>query len=176
VVFDKGQKMKIVTFYVKAVAGVFLALCCVASYAALGTFPLTGANAHVTANAMAAMQTAQSSQAGTGITNAAYRVNNVTLDSGTVVREFVSTVNNTVFALTWAGPAKPNLREILGDSFTRFVAPSGSEPGLKIGGPSQRELSSSDLVIRSYGHPGNFRGYAYLPAQVPAGVSLSSLQ
>lgn len=165
--------MKLVTFCVKAGAGILLALGCVASYAALGTFPLTGANVHVTANAMVA---AQAPQAGSSATGAGYRVNSVTLDSGTVVREFVSTVNNTVFALTWAGPAKPNLREILGDSFTRFVAPSGSEPGLKIGGPSQRELSSSDLVIRSYGHPGNFRGYAYLPAQVPAGVSLSSLQ
>jgi hypothetical protein len=168
--------MKNTMLFLKGTAGVLLALGCAASHAALGTFPLTGANEHVMASAMAAAQVNPASRPANSAPSTAYRVNSVTLDSGTVVREFVSTATNTVFALTWSGPAKPNLRDILGDSFSRFVASSGSEPGLKVAGTSQRELSAPDVVIRSYGHAGHFQGYAYLPAQFPAGVSPSALQ
>lgn len=155
-----------------------LAFGCVAAHAALGSLPLTGATQHVAASVMAAAQVTQTakSASSTSTANAQYTVNSVTLDSGTVVREFVATSSNIVFALTWDGPAKPNFREILGDSFSRFVAPSGTESGLQVGGTSQRTLSASDLVARSFGHAGHFRGYAYLPALIPAGVPLSNLQ
>ena len=157
---------------VKVACVALLACVGMSAHAALGGSPLSGANTHVAASVMAAAQVVPTNQAAnSSAASAQYTVNSVTLDSGTVVREYVATSSNIVFALTWDGPAVPNLREILGDSFTRFVAPSGSEAGLKVGGPSQRVLTSSDLVASSVGHAGHYRGYAYLPALVPAGFS-----
>src|SRR5690242_13083948 len=81
--------------------------------AALGSFPLTGADPHVASNVMreaAVLKAATGSQANaaTPSANALYRVNVVTLNSGTVVREFVATSSGNVFALTWEGPQTPN--------------------------------------------------------------------
>src|ERR1700754_4229866 len=89
-----------------------------AAVAALGGLPLTGANPHVISNVMkaaAVMKASTASQvtAATSSENAAYRVNVVTLNSGTVVREFVATSSNTVFAVTWSGVWLPNFADIL---------------------------------------------------------------
>ncbi|CAB3757091.1 DUF2844 domain-containing protein [Paraburkholderia humisilvae] len=148
--------------------------------ATLGGFPLTGANPHVTSNVMqvaAVMKATKSSQApaATSSGNAVYSVNVVTLNSGTVVREFVATSSGTVFAVAWSGPWQPNFVDILGPYSERFLKPSGADV-IRAGGLSQRSLSSSDLVVESFGHFGRFIGHAYLPSAVPVGVSLSELQ
>jgi hypothetical protein len=148
--------------------------------AALGGFPLTGANPHVTSNAMKAAavmkaSTASQATAATSSANPGYSVNVVTLNSGTVVREFVATSSDTVFAVAWSGPLEPSFVDILGTYSERYLKPSGFDV-IRSGGLSQRGLSSSDLVVQSFGHFGRFNGYAYLPSAVPAGVSLSELQ
>jgi hypothetical protein len=151
--------------------------------AALGSFPLTGANPHVTSNVMRAAAVikasvfSQASQVSgtTASANAAYSVNVVTLNSGTVVREFVATSNGDVFALIWDGPRAPNYMDILGAYSERYLHPAGTDV-IRVGGVSQISLSSPDLVVQSMGHFGGFHGCAYLPLEVPAGVSLSELQ
>ncbi|MCX4151687.1 MULTISPECIES: DUF2844 domain-containing protein [Paraburkholderia] len=154
------------------------------AHAALGSFPLSGGSAHVQSAVLASPRAAISarsysasgaSSANSGATSA-YSVNTVTLESGTVVREFVAKANNLVFAVAWTGPRLPNLDVLLGSYFSRFSKAKLSDPGLHSAGPSQRGLSSSDLVVQSYGHAGDFQGYAYLPAAVPSGVSLSDIR
>jgi hypothetical protein len=150
------------------------------AFAALGGSPLSGANPHVASNVMNAAAVVKASTASqltpaNASANPLYSVNIVTLKSGTVVHEFVSTSSNTVFAASWSGPRLPNFADILGTYSERYLKPSGSDL-VRIGGLRQRTLSSSDLVVQSFGHAGQFNGCAYLPLAVPAGVSLSELQ
>ena len=49
-----------------------------------------------------------------------YRVHEIQLSSGTVVREFVRP-DGKVFAIAWKGPTIPNLRQILGQYFDNYV-------------------------------------------------------
>ncbi|GAB2924414.1 DUF2844 domain-containing protein [Paraburkholderia jirisanensis] len=150
------------------------------AFAALGGSPLTGANPHVASSVMKAAavvkaSTASQITAASAPANALYSVNIVTLNSGTVVHEFVATSSNTVFAISWGGPRLPSFADILGSYSERYLKPSGSDL-IRVGGLRQRTLSSSDLVVQSFGHAGQFNGCAYLPSAVPAGVSLSELQ
>lgn len=148
--------------------------------AALGDFPLTGANPHVASNVMSAAAvmkaaTVLQANASTPSANAPYSVNVITLNSGTVVREYVAPSSQKVFALSWNGPKAPNYVDILGAYSDRYLRPSGGDV-IRVGGLSQRSLTSPDLVVQSTGHMGRFSGCAYLPLEIPAGVSLSELQ
>src|SRR5271163_5209230 len=49
-----------------------------------------------------------------------YRVHEIQMPSGTVLREFVS-LDGHVFAVAWNGPYMPNLRQALGRYFESFV-------------------------------------------------------
>jgi hypothetical protein len=149
--------------------------------AALGDYPLTGANPHVASNVMKAAvvmkaATVLQANAASASTNTPYSVNVVTLNSGTVVREFVATSSQKVFALIWNGPRVPNYRDILGVYSERYLSKPSDSDVVYVGGFSHRSLSSPDLVVQSFGHFGGFHGSAVLPREIPAGVSLSELQ
>jgi hypothetical protein len=100
-----------------------------------------------------------------------YDVHELTLGSGTLVREFV-TPAGVVFAVTWQGPIKPDLNQLLGAHFPRLVAagqvPHGDHRALRLQAP--------DLVIESSGRMRAFAGRAYLTALVPPGLSIGDLR
>src|ERR1035438_3148490 len=50
---------------------------------------------------------------------ASYRLHEIQLPSGTLVREYAG-LDGTVFAITWHGPYVPNLRQILGRYFDAY--------------------------------------------------------
>jgi hypothetical protein len=103
--------------------------------------------------------------------HAGYQVHELTLPTGTVVREFVAP-SGTVFAVAWQGPFKPNLNQLLGESFARLV-----EAGQLPHGDHRRlTVHAADLVIDSGGKMRSFAGRAYLPAIVPATVSASDIR
>jgi hypothetical protein len=157
----------------------------VGAHAALGASPLTGADARVKATSLASARALVSTNAavsGSSTSVAAqnasaslYNVNTVTLETGTVIREFVAVSNNQVFAVVWQGPRLPDMRVILGTYFSRFANAQPGDAGVTGGVTGGRGLSVSDLVVQSYGRLGQFQGYAYLPSAVPAGVSLSDI-
>jgi hypothetical protein len=103
-----------------------------------------------------------------------YTTLTMTLERGTVVREYVSP-SDVVFAVTWRGPQMPNLSQILGSSYTNASTAVQSyraqHPGF---GPLA--VSANGLVIEVSGHMGFYVGRAYLAAAVPAGVNVSELQ
>ncbi|WP_198971138.1 DUF2844 domain-containing protein [Xylophilus sp. ASV27] len=104
-------------------------------------------------------------------TGSSYTVHEYTLDSGTVVREYAQ--SGTVFAVSWEGPVLPNLQQLLGpDHFTTFTAAARSRG--RSGGPLV--LQQSGLVLRSTGHMRAFAGQAYLPGQLPQGVSIDDIR
>lgn len=97
-----------------------------------------------------------------------YSVYELTSEIGTRIREYAD-ASGIVFAVTWQGPAKPNLDMLLGRHFQAFIA-APSQPGT---GP--KYLKRPDLVVFSGGHPRAFVGRAYLPALIPAGVDINAL-
>lgn len=94
------------------------------------------------------------------------------LDNGTVVHELVNAAGK-VFAITWQGSGKPDLRQLLGTHFTAFQAAHAPHGARHRRIPPQ--VHHSDLVIETGGHPGGFWGLAWLPGQAPAGFDPASL-
>lgn len=106
--------------------------------------------------------------------HATFTIHEMTLDSGTVAREFVRP-DGTVFAVSWQGPQRPNLKQLFGDSyFSRFQNDNKSTARIRM----RRALTSthSDFVVRTGGHSGAFWGFAYLPQTAPGGFPVQTLQ
>jgi len=108
------------------------------------------------------------------VAHTTFTVHEMTLDSGTVTREFVRP-DGTVFAVSWQGPQRPNLKQLFGDSyFSRFQADNKARPRIRM----RRALASThgDFVVRTGGHSGAFWGFAYLPQTAPGGFPVRTLQ
>ena len=100
-----------------------------------------------------------------------YRVHEMQLPSGTVLREYAA-VDGKVFAVTWNGPFIPNLKQSLGSYFAEFSAAAPAAHGTR----KHLLVRQPDLVVESAGHMRAHHGVAYLPQAVPSGVSVGDLQ
>jgi Protein of unknown function (DUF2844) len=103
-----------------------------------------------------------------------YAVHVITTASGTVVREYAS-ADDKVFAITWRGPSPPDLRALLGEYFTPYLNDVASTAPARAGSHRQVAVAQSDLVVQAAGHPRSFRGRAYVPSLIPAGVLIDAL-
>ncbi|MDB6086406.1 MAG: hypothetical protein JWN43_4287 [Gammaproteobacteria bacterium] len=99
-----------------------------------------------------------------------YRVHEIQLPSGTVLREFAE-VGGRVFAVAWTGPALPNMRQALGSYFDGYVAAAK----VSSGGRHHFQMQQNGLVMQSSGHMRAFTGRAYLPAALPSGASVEEI-
>jgi Protein of unknown function (DUF2844) len=98
-------------------------------------------------------------------------VQTLTLSSGTVVREYVSTAG-VVFAVSWQGPVLPQLKQLLGpDNFTQYAGAQAEHSGHGFAG-----VNLPGLVVNSGGHMGAFFGRAWLPQSLPAGITAKDIQ
>jgi hypothetical protein len=100
-----------------------------------------------------------------------YALHEFVQPSGTAVREYVSP-SGKVFAVAWQGPVIPDLRQVLGAHFDRYVA-AARDKRVKRTPVVIREPS---LVVVTWGHMRAFSGRAYVPAMVPQGVDPEALQ
>lgn len=105
-------------------------------------------------------------------THAAYTVHELTSANGVLVREFVGTSSGTVFAVSWHGPFKPDLRQLLGAQFDRIAQSKHRQDG----GRGHLVVEEGNVVFVSTGHMRSFHGQAYLKDAVPSGVSIDELQ
>lgn len=96
-------------------------------------------------------------------------------NSAQSVHEYV-TRQGQVFAVTWQGAVRPNLRQLLGTYYGRFQSAAVAAHQQSPGQHRQFSLAQPGLVIQSIGRLRNFRGIAYLPALVPPGVAIAQLQ
>jgi hypothetical protein len=103
--------------------------------------------------------------------HANYKLHEIQLPSGTLVREFAGS-DGKVFAVAWNGPTVPNLREILGRYFDSYVTAAKAQHS---GGHHHLQIRDSDLVVLAGGHMRAFSGLAYLPQALPNGVSAGDL-
>ena len=102
-----------------------------------------------------------------------FEIEEITSDNGMRVREFLNR-KGIVFAVTWAGPAAPDLQRLLGTQFAVYTTALTSRTHLGL----QRSVrvATPDLVVESAGHLRNFTGRAYLPAMLPVGVTTAELR
>jgi hypothetical protein len=103
-----------------------------------------------------------------------YSVEQLELPSGTLVSEYVAP-DGKVFAVSWRGPTKPDLRQTLGSYFDQVVAASKQarhNPGTR----RHFQIRQSDLVFESNGHMRDFYGRAYIPSLLPPNVTSSDIQ
>jgi hypothetical protein len=98
-----------------------------------------------------------------------FRLHEMTLATGTVVREFVG-LDGKVFAVSWHGPYMPNLRQTLGKYFDTMTAAPRSHAN-----HNHMQIQQGDLVVQNGGHMMAFSGRAYLASAIPAGVSVGDL-
>jgi len=97
----------------------------------------------------------------------------MTLAVGSTVKEFTN-ASGTVYAVSWRGHGKPDLRQLLGAHFNTMQAHYAQTRGRVLRHAAL--VNEPSLVVQSGGHPGAFWGVAYLPQAVPAGVSVTDLQ
>jgi len=96
----------------------------------------------------------------------------ITAASGTLVREYLGP-DGHVFAVSWRGPANPNLRQLLGAYYTQveqaYVAALHRD---------RRHLNIEEpgLVVRASGRPRAFYGRAWLPDRLPTNFSVDDIQ
>jgi hypothetical protein len=90
-----------------------------------------------------------------------------TLPSGIIIQEYLSG-KGTVFAVTWSGPALPNLQILLGSYFKDYLT------AIK---EARRSVyfSNENVIIQSSGMMGAFQGFAFLTKQAPAGFTPNNL-
>jgi hypothetical protein len=164
-----------------ALTGAAALICAQPAAAALGGAPMaTPAGATVstvgasgTTNTVA-RQAAQASTAQSSSASSSYTVLQTTLANGTVVREYVSAAG-TVFGVGWTGPQPPDLSALLGSYFPQYVSGiKASRAAGVVHGPGVVEQPG--LVVHSGGHMGAFSGQAWVPQDLPAGVSASDIQ
>lgn len=96
----------------------------------------------------------------------------LTLNDGTVTRQFTNP-DGVVFAVSWNGPMRPNLRQIFGDYYPRLQ--SAAAKTARLHARLAFSANDADFVVRSGGHSGAFWGYAVLPGKMPAGFDASHL-
>lgn len=162
----------------KFIAGALLLAAALPAWAALGgavssvetdRMALRGTPA---ASAQAAAKAGAVRDGSSAAQSALYSVQAFALPNGTEVREFVA--GGQVFGVAWQGASQPNLRQVFGDQMYGVylqALKAQSTPGSRT-----FVLQQSSLVVRSFGLPGNFSGQAYLPQQLPAGVSAAAIK
>ncbi|MGA7218881.1 MAG: DUF2844 domain-containing protein [Candidatus Sulfotelmatobacter sp.] len=108
--------------------------------------------------------------------NAGYTVHEIKGESGTVVREYVSS-EGRVFGLAWQAPWPPDMRQLLGSYFDQYAQALKTKPqtGPRFG---RRPLmvEQAGLVVEMGGHPRAFMGKAYVPDMLPTGVKAEDIQ
>ena len=124
---------------------------------------------------------ADSARIGTHMASVAlsnYSRHEITRANGGIVREFTN-AKGQVFAVTWSGPGKPDLRTLLGRHFATLQA-SGQASSDTIGRTMHSlrrpaQVNQPDLQIQTGGHMGWFHGVAFIPSLAPSGYSPSDL-
>ncbi|MFL9864489.1 DUF2844 domain-containing protein [Paraburkholderia fungorum] len=141
-----------------------------ASYAALGGAPSSGSSSASMLRATPKSAAAASMGATSTTATAPYTVRESRDADGVTTREYVLP-SNVVFAVTWEGPVRPNMRALLGSYFPNYASAAEARP-LGTGALNKRR---GDLQIESAGRPGRLFGIAYLPRLMPANVRAADL-
>ena len=101
---------------------------------------------------------------------AAYDLHEATGADGTVLREYVDR-SGKVFALSWRGPASPDVRALLGAHAKHYEAVRSRFSNHKV-----VNIDEPGFVVSIVKLPRGWSGQAVLPAAIPAGVARNELR
>jgi len=135
--------------------------------AVLPAFAALGGDATSVANDVAKMKGQARATAAAG-----YTVSEITLPSGTVVREYISP-GAKVFAVTWKGMMPPDLQQTLGTYFEQWKAAAATAPRE---GHHHLTVRQPDLVVSTGGHMRAWKGVAYVPSLLPPNFPLDEIK
>jgi Protein of unknown function (DUF2844) len=102
-----------------------------------------------------------------------FEIQEIVTDNGMHVREFLNR-DGIVFAVTWTGPAMPDLQRLLGAQFAVYTAALAARDHLGL--HRSVRVATSGLVVESDGHLRSYVGRAYLSAMIPTDVSIADLR
>lgn len=94
-------------------------------------------------------------------------------EGGIKMKQFVSS-DGVVFAVAWKGIAPPDFNDILGKYYSDYSAETQSV--LRPRNRKKLNVKSQDFVFRNSSLGGSFRGLAYVPSLLPAGLAVEDLQ
>lgn len=89
----------------------------------------------------------------------------------TQVRQYAR-ADGKVFGVAWNGAVKPDLRQVLGAYFTRYIDAVRAAPRPR----GVRRIVTPDFVIVFSGHMRHFTGAAWLPGSMPANVKPADIR
>lgn len=103
-----------------------------------------------------------------------YTVHELRAATGVVVREYAA--NGTVFGVAWEGAWPPDIHQLLGSYFDQYM--QEREQQVRNGPPGRRpvHVELPGLVVNIAGHPGWFRGQAFVPNMLPGGVGAKDIR
>ena len=101
-----------------------------------------------------------------------YSVHELVLE-GIKVKEFVS-LSGTIFAVSWRGMTTPDLKVLFGNYYTEYEKEKASIKIQK--GRRSVGVATTNIVVNHGGQMRDMRGFAYVPAVVPAGLDLNTLE
>ncbi len=94
--------------------------------------------------------------------------------NGVSINEYFS-AEGIVFAVSWRGVAQPDLTDVLGSYYSDYDKASREQLPVQRRGKSA-VITSSEIVVKKFGHMRDVRGLAVVPSLLPAGVRLEDLQ
>ena len=97
-------------------------------------------------------------------------------DGGTTINEYVGSATGTVFAYTWQGPAQPNVETLLGRYAADWRNAAAALHAAGGDGLHAARVDGAQVVVETAGHMRAYAGRVWLPAALPAGVSVGDLQ
>jgi len=106
--------------------------------------------------------------------NDSYAVHQIQTSTGVAVKEFVSPAGK-VFAVAWQGPFHPDLHQLLGAYYDRYVQAVQAQR-TKRRGHGPMVIQQPGLIVQISGHSRSFWGRAYVPEMMPAGVHVEELR
>lgn len=101
-----------------------------------------------------------------------YVMHEITADTGTVVREYVSP-GGVVFAVAWEGQFSPDFEQLLGPYYQQAKQATAQQ---ERHGRGPIFVDTPGLVVQQSAHPRSFRGQAYIPQLIPQGVKASDIR
>lgn len=101
---------------------------------------------------------------------AGFAVYALRLQSGTIVREYVSP-SGMVFAVTWQGPELPDLQQLLGRYFGAYGEALNAQRA-----SGARASRTAELVVQIGGHMRAYAGRVFVPGMLPRGMAETDIR